>query len=62
MTRANIDKLIDIYFKTKSELNDLNRKRMGYENFCQFNENTGLGKRFRIVSKKIKICERLIKK
>lgn len=51
-----IKTLIDNEIRLKS----LNYKRDFFENFYQFNKETGLGRAYRNIELKIRICNRII--
>lgn len=50
-----------ILFNCEKMLEKLDFKRMSYENFYQFNKATGLGKIYKQIELKIRICNRLLK-
>lgn len=50
-----------ILFNCEKQLEKLYFKRMCYENFYQFNKETGLGKIYKKIELKIRICNRLLK-
>lgn len=49
-----------ILFNCEKQLEKLYFKRMCYENFYQFNKETGLGKIYKQTELKIRICNRLL--
>lgn len=49
-----------ILFNCEKMLEKLDFKRMSYENFYEFNKETGLGKIYKQIELKIRICNRLL--
>lgn len=58
--QENKKQIAVILFNCEKTLEKLDFKLISYENFYQFNKETGLGKIYKQIELKIRICNRLL--